>query len=40
MEKKKPDLDLRGAIGPRVAAWMQRIESLPYFPKTWPPHWQ
>ena len=40
MEKKKPDLDLRGAISPRVAAWMQRIESLPYFQKTWPPHWK
>jgi glutathione S-transferase len=40
MEKKKPDLDLRSAIGPKLAAWMQRIESLPYFPKTWPPHWK
>jgi glutathione S-transferase len=40
MEKKKPDLDLRGAIGPKVAAWMQRIEALPYFQKTWPPHWK
>ena len=40
IEKKKPDLDVRGAIGPRIAAWMKRIESLPYFQKTWPPHWQ
>jgi glutathione S-transferase len=40
MEKKKTDLGLRTAIGPKLAAWMQRIESLPYFQKTWPPHWK
>ena len=40
MEKKKPDLELRGAIGPNIAGWMKRIESLPYFQKTWPPHWK
>jgi glutathione S-transferase len=40
MEKRKPDLELRGAIGPKITAWMKRIESLPYFQKTWPPHWK
>lgn len=40
MEKKKPDLNLHGAIGPKIAAWMKRIEALPYFQKTWPPHWK
>ncbi|HTS52132.1 MAG TPA: glutathione S-transferase family protein [Burkholderiales bacterium] len=40
MEKKKPDLALSGAIGPTVAAWIKRIEALPYFQKTWPPHWK
>lgn len=40
MEKKKPDLDLRGAIGAKIAAWMRRIEALPYFQTTWPPHWK
>lgn len=39
-EKKKPDIDLRSIIGPKVAAWMKRIEALPYFQKTWPPHWK
>jgi glutathione S-transferase len=39
-EKKKPDIDLRSIIGPRVTAWMKRIEALPYFQKTWPPHWK
>lgn len=27
-------------IGPRLAAFMQRIEQLPYFVKTTPPHWK
>jgi glutathione S-transferase len=40
MDKKNPSLDLRGGIGPRVSAWMKRIEALPYFQKTWPPHWK
>ena len=39
-EKKKPDIDLRSIIGPKVTAWMKRIEALPYFQKTWPPHWK
>jgi glutathione S-transferase len=40
MEKRKPDLDVRGTIGPKLGAWMKRVESLPYFAKTWPPHWK
>jgi len=40
MEKKKPDLDVRGMIGAKVAGWMKRIEALPHFQKTWPPHWK
>ncbi|MGH8751597.1 MAG: glutathione S-transferase family protein [Burkholderiales bacterium] len=40
LEKKKPDLSLRAALGPRLSAWMKRIEALPYFQKTWPPHWK
>jgi glutathione S-transferase len=39
-EKKEPDIDVRGIIGPRLTAWMKRIETLPYFQKTWPPHWK
>lgn len=38
-EKRKPDLGIRERIGPKTAAWMQRIEGLPYFARTWPPHW-
>ena len=40
MEKKNPDLNVSGAIGPNIAAWMKRIEALPYFDKTYPPHWK
>jgi glutathione S-transferase len=40
MEKKKPDLGIHSALGPRLSAWMTRVESLPYFKKTWPPHWK
>ena len=40
MEKKKADLDVRSAIGPKLGAWMKRIEALPYFAKTYPPHWK
>jgi glutathione S-transferase len=40
LEKKKPDLALSSALGPKLAAWMKRIETLPYFQKTWPSHWK
>ena len=39
-EVKKPGLGLKAALPPKTAAWMQRIESLPYFKKTWPAHWK
>ncbi len=40
MEKKKPDVDIRGLIGPKIGAWMRRVEALPYLDKTVPPHWK
>ena len=40
MEKKKTDLNITGSIGPKIAAWMKRIEALPYYDKTYPPHWK
>ena len=39
-EKKKPDLGLRAAIPERINAWMQGVEMLPFFPRTWPAHWK
>lgn len=40
MEKRHAELAVTAAIGPRLAAWMDRIESLPYYAKTYPPHWR
>jgi len=39
-DKKKPDLAVASLVGPRLSAWMERVEALPYFHKTWPPHWK
>jgi len=39
-ENKKPDLDVRAALPQPMRGWMQRIEGLPYFSKTWPAHWK
>lgn len=39
-EKKKPDLDMRAALPAPMRGWMNRIEGLPYFSKTWPAHWK
>lgn len=40
MEVRKPDLDVTSLFGPKMSAWIQRIESLPYYSKTYPPHWK
>ncbi len=40
MDKQHPDLNARVLIGPKVSAWMARIEALPFFRKTWPAHWK
>ena len=40
MERRKTDLGITSAMGPRTRAWMKRIEALPYFMKTYPPHWK
>jgi len=39
MERREPAIGVSAAIGPKVQAWMSRIEALPYFAKTWPAHW-
>lgn len=38
--KKKPDLGVKAALGTNLRAWSRRIESLPYYDKTYPPHWK
>ena len=39
-EMKLPDLDAAGMLTPELLAWKARIEALPYFEKTIPPHWK
>jgi glutathione S-transferase len=41
VEERVPGSGLkREELPPNVAAWMQRIEALPYFETTIPPHWK
>lgn len=37
---RKPEAALAELVPERLAAWAKRIESLPYFDKTYPPHWR
>jgi len=39
-ETKLPDLDADGMLTPELKAWKARIEALPYFDSTIPPHWK
>ena len=39
-EMKLPDLNPAGMLTPELLAWKKRIEALPYFDKTIPPHWR
>ena len=38
--RTKPDLAIASQLGSRIRAWMDRIEALPYFMATYPPHWK
>lgn len=40
LHEKQPQHGAGEYIGPRLTAFMQRIERLPYFTKTIPPHWR
>jgi glutathione S-transferase len=41
VEERAPGLGLKREEMPvAVASWMKRIEALPYFAKTIPPHWK
>ena len=39
-ERKDPNINLGANIPMKLAAWMRRMEALPYFTKTYPPHWK
>ncbi|HVY26381.1 MAG TPA: glutathione S-transferase family protein [Polyangiaceae bacterium] len=40
IEKRLPALAFAGQLGPRLSAWKARIEALPYYERTYPPHWK
>jgi glutathione S-transferase len=40
IEKRLPSLGISSMLGPRLSAWMKRIEALPYYDRTYPPHWR
>ena len=37
---RKPETKLTQTMPPAIASWAKRIEALPYFDKTFPPHWK
>ena len=37
---KLPEFDPKSVMTPGFAAWKARMEALPYFDKTYPPHWK
>lgn len=37
---KLPGFDPKSVMTPQFAAWKARVEALPYFDKTYPPHWR
>jgi glutathione S-transferase len=40
MERRAAELDVSKRLGPKLQAWKARIESLPYYERTYPPHWR
>jgi len=40
IEERQPGNGIGDRIPPKLTAWMKRIEALPYYEKTTPPHWK
>ena len=38
--QRVPEFDAASLLPPKIAAWKARIEALPYFDATIPPHWR
>jgi glutathione S-transferase len=38
--ERQPKNRMDDRLPPKVSAWLKRIESLPYYAKTIPPHWK
>jgi glutathione S-transferase len=39
-QRRRPSLQLETALGSNIIDWMRRVEKLPYFDRTYPPHWR
>jgi len=37
---RNPDFVKNEFVGPRLSAWIDRMEALPIVKHTWPPHWK
>ena len=37
---RSPDFVKNEFVGPRLSAWIDRMEALPIVKHTWPPHWK
>ena len=40
MASRNPTLIPADLAGPKVTAWMHRMQALPAVQATWPPHWK
>jgi glutathione S-transferase len=40
IEQRDPAVGIASWLGPKLRAWMKRIEALPYYDRTYPPHWR
>jgi glutathione S-transferase len=40
LDKRRPDESLAALVPEELLAWSSRIEALPYFDRTYPPHWK
>jgi glutathione S-transferase len=40
VEERQPGKGIGDRLPAKLAAWMKRIEALPYYAKTIPPHWK
>lgn len=40
LDLRYPEREFAALIPETLKPWAQRIEALPYFQKTWPPHWR
>lgn len=40
IEVRKPETKLTETLPPAIDEWAKRVEALPFFDKTFPPHWK